>query len=348
MNKQREKIDELLVEMPLYVRDYTRSKLVIPYSYVTLINYLRIFKRFFIWLMDNNYTKAIQITDIELHELENLPKQAIEKYRIDLRENIDKNNQRRLNKNTINHIFSALKSLFRYLSTESEDSNGNSYIERDVMSRIQLSRERETLSYRASRLEGKLFLGEDTSNFIDYIENKHQHTLNYKQKRSFEKTKTRDLAIISLFLASGIRISELVNIKINDIDLENAVVQITRKNNKDDSVPIAKFALPYLVEYEKKRNTLQSKDDYLFMSLYQGHYSQITEAAVYCLVTKYSEAFKVKVSPHTLRHTLATRLYSKTKSQVLVSQQLGHSTSKATDLYTHIINTDLKDALNDL
>jgi hypothetical protein len=97
--------------------------------------------------MDNNYTKAIKITEIELHELENLPKQAIEKYRIDLRENIDKNNQRRLNKNTINHIFSALKSLLRYLSTESEDSDGNSYIERDVMSRIQLSRERETLSY---------------------------------------------------------------------------------------------------------------------------------------------------------------------------------------------------------
>ncbi|WP_420909799.1 tyrosine-type recombinase/integrase [Lactococcus garvieae] len=138
--------------------------------------------------------------------------------------------------------------------------------------------------------------------------------------------------------------SELVKIKLNDIDLENAVVQITRKNNKEDSVPIAKFALPYLMEYKKKRNTLLSEDDYLFMSLYQGHYSRITEAAVYCLVTKYSEAFKVKVSPHTLRHNLATRLYSKTKSQVLVR----HSTSKATDLYTHIINTDLKDALNDL
>ncbi|WP_285007265.1 hypothetical protein [Lactococcus garvieae] len=66
MNKQREKIDELLVEMPIYVRDYTRSKLVIPYSYVTLINYLRIFKRFFIWLLDNNYTKAIQIKDVKL------------------------------------------------------------------------------------------------------------------------------------------------------------------------------------------------------------------------------------------------------------------------------------------
>ncbi len=61
-------------------------------------------------------------------------------------------------------------------------------------------------------------------------------------------------------------------------------------------------------------------------------FSRKTEAAVYYLVTKYSESFKVKVSPRTLQHILATRLYSKTKSQVLVSQQLGHSTSKSNDL----------------
>ena len=62
--------------------------------------------------MDNNYTKVTHIKEIELHELENLPKQAIEKYRIELRENINKKNHRRLNKNTINHIFSALKACF--------------------------------------------------------------------------------------------------------------------------------------------------------------------------------------------------------------------------------------------
>ena len=58
MNYQRQKIDEMLEVMPFYVRDYTRSKLVIPYSLVTIINYLRIFKRFFQWLIDNNYCKS--------------------------------------------------------------------------------------------------------------------------------------------------------------------------------------------------------------------------------------------------------------------------------------------------
>ena len=66
------------------------------------------------------------------------------------------------------------------------------------MSRIQLSRERETFSYRASRLEGKLFLGEDTSNFIDYIENNYQHTLSYKQKRCFEKNKIHESNAIQI------------------------------------------------------------------------------------------------------------------------------------------------------
>ena len=348
MNYQRQKIDELLEVMPHYVWDYTRSKLVIPYSLVTIINYLRIFKRFFQWLIDNNYCKSDKISEIELFELENLPKQVLEKYRIDLRENISMKNRKQLNRNTVNHIFSALKSLFKYLAVESEDSEGNSYINRNVMCRIQLPNERETLAYRASRLEGKLFLNDDTENFIAYIDHLYALELNSKQKKSFEKTKQRDLAIISLFLASGIRISELSHIKIDDLDLENAVVQITRKNNKEDAVPIAKFALPYLLTYKKKRLKLNSQDDYFFLSFYKGCYSRISEAAVYYSVVKYSSAFKIKVSPHALRHTLATRLYSKTQSQVLVSQQLGHSTSKATDLYTHIVNTDLTEALNGL
>jgi|UPI000687EBF2 hypothetical protein len=62
MKNLREKIDEVSLDRPIYVRSYTRSKFVPPYNYITLINYLKIFKRFFIWLMDNNYTKAIKIT----------------------------------------------------------------------------------------------------------------------------------------------------------------------------------------------------------------------------------------------------------------------------------------------
>ena len=66
------------------------------------------------------------------------------------------------------------------------------------------------------------------------------------------------------------------------------------------------------------------------------------------LVAKYSQDFKVRVTPHKLRHTLATRLYSATKSQVLVSHQLGHASTQVTDLYTHIVNDEQKNALDKL
>ncbi len=66
------------------------------------------------------------------------------------------------------------------------------------------------------------------------------------------------------------------------------------------------------------------------------------------MVAKYSEDFKVRVTPHKLRHTLATRLYDATKSQVLVSHQLGHASTQVTDLYTHIVNDEQKNSLDSL
>ena len=66
------------------------------------------------------------------------------------------------------------------------------------------------------------------------------------------------------------------------------------------------------------------------------------------MVGKYSKAFKIKVSTHKLRHTLATRLYAETNSQVLVSHQLGHASTQVTDLYTHIVDEEQKNALDRL
>lgn len=65
-------------------------------------------------------------------------------------------------------------------------------------------------------------------------------------------------------------------------------------------------------------------------------------------LAKYSAGFKIRVTPHKLRHTLATRLYDATKSQVLVSHQLGHASTQVTDLYTHIVNDEQKNALDKL
>ncbi|HHA9624665.1 TPA: tyrosine-type recombinase/integrase, partial [Streptococcus pneumoniae] len=113
----------------------------------------------------------------------------------------------------------------------------------------------------------------------------------------------------------------------------------------------AAFAKPYLENYLAIRNQrykTEKTDTALFLTLYRGVPNRIDASSVEKMVAKYSEDFKVRVTPHKLRHTLATRLYDATKSQVLVSHQLGHASTQVTDLYTHIVSDEQKNALDSL
>ena len=168
---------------------------------------------------------------------------------------------------------------------------------------------------------------------------KRQQTLSNRALSSFNKNKERDLAIIALLLASGVRLSEAVNLDLRDLNLKMMVIDVTRKGGKRDSVNVAAFAKPYLEQYltiRDKRYKTEKTDTALFLTLYRGVPNRIDASSVEKMVAKYSEDFKVRVTPHKLRHTLATRLYDATKSQVLVSHQLGHASTQVTDLYTHI------------
>jgi len=194
-------------------------------------------------------------------------------------------------------------------------------------------------------------LGNESHEFLDFIEKEYVNKLSTRARVFFEKNKERDLAIIVLILASGIRLSECVNIEVEDLNLRTQRVEIMRKGGKRDSVNIAAFALPYLENYfevRKVRYHPEKLDKALFLASYKGKAGRIDTSSVEKLVGKYSQVFRIKVSPHKLRHTLASRLYAETNSQVLVSHQLGHSSTQVTDLYTHIVNEEQKDALDKL
>ncbi len=124
------------------------------------------------------------------------------------------------------------------------------------------------------------------------------------------------------------------------------VIDVTRKGGKRDSVNVASFAKPYLEKlisvYVINAIRLKSKMLPYFLTEYRGVPNRIDASSIEKMVAKYSQDFKIRVTPHKLRHTLATRLYDATKSQVLVSHQLGHASTQVTDLYTHIVNDEQK------
>ncbi|MFR6420813.1 MAG: tyrosine-type recombinase/integrase [Streptococcus salivarius] len=122
------------------------------------------------------------------------------------------------------------------------------------------------------------------------------------------------------------------------------VIDVTRKGGKRDSVNVASFAKPYLETYlsiRDKRYKAEKQDVALFLTEYRGVPNRIDASSIEKWLPNILRISKF-VYPHKLRHTLATRLYDATKSQVLVSHQLGHASTQVTDLYTHIVNDDKK------
>ncbi|MEX5397152.1 tyrosine recombinase XerS [Streptococcus sp. ZJ93] len=349
-----EKIEQLKEIMPWYVLDYYQSKLAVPYSFTTLYEYLKEYRRFFEWLLDADLVSVASISEISLDTLEHLTKKDMEAFILYLRERplLNANTtQNGVSQTTINRTLSALSSLYKYLTEEVENEQGEPYFYRNVMKKVSTKKKKETLAARAENIKQKLFLGDETMEFLEYVDIQYPVKLSKRALSSFQKNKERDLAILALLLASGVRLSEAVNLNLSDVNVKMMMIEVTRKGGKRDSVNVASFAKPYLENYlaiRQQRYKAEKTDIAFFLSEYRGLPNRLDASSIEKMVAKYSADFKIRVTPHKLRHTLATRLYDASKSQVLVSHQLGHANTQVTDLYTHIVNDEQKNALDKL
>ncbi|MGM0294592.1 tyrosine recombinase XerS [Enterococcus sp. AZ062] len=353
------KIDELLSHMPDYIKDFVQARDDQDQSPQTTLEYLKNYKLFFQWLI----SEAV-VADTSIHSLRELTPYELNLYKSYLKrrskENIKKvstkhylqdSNNLGLSVATINRNITALKVLFKYLSSSSNNPNGVPYLETNPMKQVATIADRTTLAARANAIEKQLFLDEDTQNYLDYIEFEYKDSLSAKALPYYVRDVERDLAINALILGSGLRLSEVVNINVDDLSLDKNKVVVIRKGNKRDAVNIAAFAMEYLANYLEIRSSRYKATDSekaMFLTIYKGESKRMTGIAIERMVAKYSKEFKVQVSPHKLRHTLATRLYKQTNSLVLTAQQLGHTNTNTTTLYTHIDNAATIDALNSL
>lgn len=154
------------------------------------------------------------------------------------------------------------------------------------------------------------------------------------QQQKFQKiTARRDYAILSLFLGTGIRVSECVGMNIGDVDLENNAFIVTRKGGNQVVLYFPPEVAEALAEYMEERSgieTVPGHEDALFLSLQRR---RITQRAVQNLVKKYAAVaapLKSRISPHKLRSTYATNLYNETGDIYLVADVLGHTSVDTT------------------
>lgn len=157
--------------------------------------------------------------------------------------------------------------------------------------------------------------------------------LTQRQKAWHKLTVKRDFALLSLFLGTGVRVSECVGMNIGDVDLENNAFLVTRKGGNQVVLYFPPEVAEALAEYMDERENIETQpghEDALFLSMQKR---RITQRAVQNLVKKYAAVaapLKPRISPHKLRSTFATNLYNKTGDIYLVADVLGHSSVDTT------------------
>ncbi|MFJ7512541.1 tyrosine recombinase XerS [Peribacillus simplex] len=340
-----QKLEQLVKSMPFYIVEYVKNKLDTR-SPSTLLNYVLDYKLFLEWLIAEGIAEQEHIKDIPLSVLEKLKlieAQSFIKFLERRNIPINKKETKIAEKVSVNRKISALRSLFKYLTTQTENDEGEPYFYRNVMLKIEVNKVKETLGARAFRISTKIFHNDEDARFLEFLKHDYEKELPDKSRKLiyFKRDKERDFAILSLFLGSGIRVNELSNLRLRDLDFEEKQIHVLRKGGKKDVVAVSPPSMQDLKDYLAVRTERYrgSNDDtaYVFLTRVNDGATPLSNRAIETLVKKYTKAFKSNksMSPHKLRHTYGTNLMEQSGDIHLLMTQLGHTSTTTAALYTN-------------
>ena len=309
--KNIQKLRSLLLELPPYCKDYfrgiepnTQSRTRIAYAYDLNV--------FFTFLMNSNPSaqKFGEIKNIPIEFLDQLQPVDIEEYMEYLKYR-DEDGKEIFNKDEgILRKISSLRSFYNYFYRTSRIDNNPT--QRILMPKLH---EKPIIRLDIDEVASMIDQAESGENLTDM------------QKRFHEKTKVRDVAILTLLLGTGIRVSECVGLNINDVDFVNDGLRVHRKGGKESTVYFGDEVEKALKEYMEQRRHVIAADgseEALFLSLQN---KRASVRSIENLVKKYAKIVTPlkKITPHKLRSTYGTSLYRETGDIYLVASVLGHN-----------------------
>ena len=157
----------------------------------------------------------------------------------------------------------------------------------------------------------------------------------------------RNRAIIEMLYGSGLRVSELVNLRLSDIYRQEGFMRITGKGSKQRLVPISPVADQWLEYWLDDRSPLDIKPEYSDIVFLNRYGRQLTRAMIFTIIKTLARQADIhkNISPHTLRHSFATHLLQNGADLRIIQQLLGHEDITTTEIYTHIEIQDLREAI---
>lgn len=321
--KNLDKIDALLEELPYFCEDFLRG-VEQRTSSLTRLNYVYDLRIFFDFLSRKKF-RGKEVRDITLEDLESVTDTDIEIFLSYLSNYRFREKRLSCDERAKARKLSTVRSMFKYFFNKG-------LIETNNTAKVATPKlhEKEII-----RLEG----GEIPSllNAAEYGDGLSKHAVGYH-----EKTKIRDIAILTLFLGTGIRISELVGLNDESIDFSNNSFVVTRKGGNKAilyfSEEVGDALAAYLSQKEEDPH-VPAEEHALFLSL---QYRRITVRAVENLVKKYAGIVTPlkKITPHKLRSTYGTALYRETGDIYIVADVLGHRDVNTTRKHYAAITED--------
>ncbi|MWV42332.1 tyrosine recombinase XerS [Paenibacillus sp. HJL G12] len=354
MNVQKEhdriKLDDKVLGMPWFVQQFIDYKLP-DLSPSTLLEYVRDYDTFFNWLRGEGLSAADKNNEVTLKELEVLRMENVVSYRIFLTTKREGTNSRI----TVSRKLSSLRSLFHYLSQIAEDEEFYPLLKRNIMAKIEIKRIHKPKD-TAAKLKGKILEEEELLEFIGYILEGYAKDVEKNKQALYAHglNKERDASITSLILNSGLRVSEVVNLNVDDIDTNNKMLYVYRKGNNDETfkTPVyfreqAKDDLSAYMNLRQSRYKAPKKEKALFLALANGQTegSRMTKRAIQAMIIKYAKRFgKPYLTVHKLRHSFATDYYLQ-NDIYKTKEQLGHASTETTEVYAHLTDKTMSEAI---
>lgn len=310
VNKRNQlKLRELQKELPDFCREFflgieqqTQSRTRIAYAYDLGI--------FFHFLQDNNsYCRKYEIKNLPLSVLDQITPTDIEEYLSYLQYYVKDGKEYTNDERGLVRKLASLKSFYNYFYRKEK-------IMKNPAALVKLPKRHDKNIIRLDVDEVALFL--DQVEAGDKLSN--------RQQQYHERTKVRDLAIMTLLLGTGIRVSECVGLDIDDVDFQNNGIKIFRKGGAESVVYFGEEVEEALKNYMEERKTMDALEGHvnaLFLSMQK---KRISVRSVENLVKKYAQTVTTlkHITPHKLRSTYGTSLYRETGDIYLVADVLGH------------------------
>ena len=268
-------------------------------------------------LIEKKYSEnTINSYRTDLNELYNYNKNILHLKKNDILNFIEKNKDK--NSKTLSRYITTFRGFYKYLEIENIVNN-------NPLSNISQPKTNKTLPKVLSVSEIDKLLDIELNDKYDY----------------------RNKAMLELMYSTGIRITELINIKIHDISINNCTLKVMGKGSKERIIPIGEFAIKYVNIYLKqyREEFTKKPNDYLFLN---NRGTKMTRQAFFKIVKNIAKLKDIKkdFSPHTLRHSFATHMLENGADLRTIQELLGHSDVSTTQIYTNISNKFIESNYN--